>query len=64
MSDIRIDPTEARNLTDAVFVDARNPVAWGEATTKIPGAIRIPANDLASHIDELPKGRPIVTYCT
>ena len=64
MSDIRIDPAEARGLKDAVFVDARNPMAWGEATTKLPGAIRIPANDLDAHLHELPKGRPIVTYCT
>ena len=64
MTDIRIDPEEARSLSDAVFVDARNPVAWREATSKIPGAIRIPASDLDSHIHALPKGRPIVTYCT
>ena len=64
MDDLRIDPAEARNLENAVFVDARNPTAWSQATTKIPGAIRVPAGDLESHIDEIPKGRPIVTYCT
>ena len=64
MSELRIDPEEAQKLDNPVWVDARNPQAWGEAKTKIPGAIRIPANDLASHIDELPKGRQIVTYCT
>ena len=64
MSDIRIEPEEARDLENVVFVDARNPTAWGEATTKLPGAIRVPANDLEGHLDELPKGRPLVTYCT
>jgi rhodanese-related sulfurtransferase len=60
----RINPEEAQKLDDAVWVDARNPQAWGEAKSKIPGAIRIPASDLESHVDKLPKGRPIVTYCT
>jgi rhodanese-related sulfurtransferase len=64
MSDLRIDPQAARSIENALFVDARNPQAWGEATTKIPGAIRIPANDLDSHLAELPDDRPIITYCT
>jgi rhodanese-related sulfurtransferase len=64
MSDLRIDPEEARDTENAQFVDARNPQAWGSATTRIPGAIRIPADDLKSHIGELPKDRPIIKYCT
>ena len=64
MDDLRIDPEEARKLKDAVYVDARNPQAWGEASTKIPGAIRVPANALASNLDKLPKGKTLVTYCT
>lgn len=64
MSDLRIDPEEARDLREVLFVDARNPVAWREATTKLPGAVRVPANALNSHIGELPRDRPIVTYCT
>lgn len=64
MSELRIDPEQARNLDDALFVDARNPEAWGQSTKKVPGAVRIPANDLESHIDELPRNRTIVTYCT
>lgn len=64
MDDTRIDPAEASKLENAVFVDARNPTAWGQATKKLPEAIRIPATDLESHLDEIPKGRPIVTYCT
>lgn len=64
MSDLRIDPEEARRLTNVLFVDARNPHAWSEAATKLPGAMRVPANDLKSHLAGLPKDRPIVTYCT
>lgn len=64
MTDLRIEPEEARRLKNALFVDARNPQAWGEAKTTLPGAVRVPANDLQSHLDELPKDRPIITYCT
>ncbi len=46
------------------FVDTRNPQAWGEADTKLPGAIRVPAAELESHLDEIPKDRTVITYCT
>ncbi|HEV8368441.1 MAG TPA: rhodanese-like domain-containing protein [Pyrinomonadaceae bacterium] len=46
------------------FVDTRNPTAWSEADTKLPGAIRIPADDVDNHLNELPKDRVIITYCT
>lgn len=64
MDDLRIDPEEAQKLKNAVYIDARNQHAWDEARTKLPGAIRIPANDLASHLDSLPKGKTLVVYCT
>jgi hypothetical protein len=28
------------------FVDTRNPKAWGEAESKLPGAIRVPADEV------------------
>jgi rhodanese-related sulfurtransferase len=46
------------------FVDTRNPTAWSEADTKLPGAIRIPADDVDNHLNELPKDRVIIAYCT
>ena len=46
------------------FVDTRNRKAWGEAETKLPGAIRVPADDAESHFDEIPKDRTAITYCT
>lgn len=64
MSELRIEPDEARQIEGAVFIDARNPHDWGEADTKIPGAIRIPANGFAEHEAELEKGRTYITYCT
>jgi rhodanese-related sulfurtransferase len=46
------------------FVDTRNPQAWGEADTKLPGAIRVPADELEQHLDEIPRDRAVITYCT
>jgi rhodanese-related sulfurtransferase len=47
-----------------VFVDTRNPQAWGEAETKLPGAVRVPADEIEQHLDEIPRGRAVITYCT
>jgi rhodanese-related sulfurtransferase len=47
-----------------VFVDARNPKAWAEASTKLPGAIRVPADDAEQHLDEISRDRTVITYCT
>jgi len=59
---------EAKQLLDrgerVVFVDARNPVAWGQATSKLPGAIRIPAGEVDQHLGEVPPEGTIITYCT
>ena len=33
------------------FVDTRNPKAWAEANTKLPDAIRIPAEEVQQQID-------------
>ena len=46
------------------FVDTRNPQAWGEADEKLPGAVRVPADEVESHLDEIPRDRVVITYCT
>jgi rhodanese-related sulfurtransferase len=46
------------------FVDTRNPQAWAEANTKLPGAIRIPADEVEQHLDQIPPDRSVITYCT
>jgi rhodanese-related sulfurtransferase len=46
------------------FVDSRNPQAWGDSDKKLPNAIRVPANELDQHLDEIPKDRAVITYCT
>lgn len=46
------------------FVDARNPQAWSEAKTTLPGAMRVPADAVAEHLDAIPRDRTGITYCT
>lgn len=47
-----------------IFLDARNPKAWGEAETKLPSAIRVPADEAEQHLDEIPRDHTVITYCT
>ena len=46
------------------FIDTRNPQAWADAETKLPGAIRLPADEVEQHLDEIPRDRAVITYCT
>ena len=46
------------------FVDSRNPRAWGSATHKLPGALRVPADAVDQHLSEIPSGHVVVAYCT
>ena len=46
------------------FLDTRNPKAWGESDVKLPGAIRVPADEVEEHLDEIPRDRAVITYCT
>jgi len=47
-----------------VFLDTRNPQAWGAAQTKLPGAIRVPADEVGGHLPSIPRDRAVITYCT
>ena len=46
------------------FVDTRNPTAWSEAETKLPGAVRVPAEEVEQHLSEITRDRTAITYCT
>ncbi len=46
------------------FVDSRNPKAWSESDQKLPDAFRVPADELDQHLDEIPRDRTVITYCT
>ena len=61
----RITPEELKTeiaKNDVVIIDVR-----GEAAYKIghiKGAKLIPAQDILAHVDELPRDKMIVTYCS
>lgn len=46
------------------FVDTRNPQAWAQSDQKLPGAIRVPADELDQHLDDIPRDRAVISYCT
>ena len=64
----RISPDEiARRMERGerfTFLDARNDQAWTDSGVKLPGAIRIPADEVGSRLREIPRDRPVVAYCT
>jgi rhodanese-related sulfurtransferase len=68
MEATRITVDEVRERIDRgeqfTFVDSRNPTAWAESDKKLPNAIRVPADQLEQHLDEIPRDRTVVTYCT
>ena len=68
MKPTSISASQAKLMFDrgdgVVFVDARNPVAWGSATVKLPGAIRIPIDEVDEHLGEVPRDTTVISYCT
>jgi rhodanese-related sulfurtransferase len=68
MEATRVTTDEAKTRMDRgeslVFIDSRNPTAWAQSSVKLPGAIRVPADEVEKHLNEIPLGHAIVTYCT
>lgn len=69
MSDtLRITVDELRKRMekgeDFVVIDTRNPQAWAESEGKLPEAIRVTSDNLEKTLSNIPKDKPIVTYCT
>jgi rhodanese-related sulfurtransferase len=64
----RVTPEEVKQRMDRgeklAFVDARSEEAWRESGSSLPGAIRIPPDEAAKHVGDLPRDRTIITYCT
>lgn len=54
-------PEDARDRTDLHLLDVREPDEW--AAGRITGSQHIPLGQLGARIDEVPKGRTILTVC-
>jgi membrane protein DedA with SNARE-associated domain/rhodanese-related sulfurtransferase len=63
----RIGVAELYELLQAgaepLIVDVRSPTARALEPRWIPGALRVPLDELAKHIKDLPRDRDIVLYC-
>lgn len=68
MASNKISPEEANARVLAgepvVFVDVRNPKAWNASGQKIPGAIRVPADNVGSRLHEIDRDTTVIAYCT
>ena len=61
----RITVSELQEMTkkgQAFVVDVRNQSSFDAG--HIPGSKLIPSSDILQHLDELPKNKTIVTYCS
>jgi 3-mercaptopyruvate sulfurtransferase SseA len=61
----RITATEAKDAVasnNAVIIDVRGAPAYNEGHIK--GAKLIPYNEILAHVDELPRDKTIITYCS
>lgn len=47
-----------------VVLDSRSEGAWEVDDTIAVGAVRVPPNDVASHLSDIPRGERILVYCT
>jgi rhodanese-related sulfurtransferase len=66
VSRVTVDEVRARldRGEPILFVDARSAESWSKADTQIPGSVRVPPDEAGAHVNEVPRGRAIVTYCT
>jgi len=64
----RITVDELKRRMDAgedfTLIDVRNPQAWAESDSMLPGAIRVTPDKLEESLPKIPKNRPVVAYCT
>jgi rhodanese-related sulfurtransferase len=64
----RLTVAQLKGLVDqgepVVFIDSRNPIAWGSSRVKLPGALRIPVDQVDRHLSTLPRDRRLIVYCT
>ena len=61
----RITPEELKEeiaKDDVVIIDVRGEAAY--KTGHIKGSRQIPATEILAHVDELPRDKLIVTYCS
>ena len=64
---LRISAAEAKRQVDAgesIMLDVVAPGVWEQLDVAVPGAVRIPPDQVAGRFGELPRERTILAYCT
>ena len=71
MGPSKLAPDQVKAKLDAgepvTFLDDRSSKAWGASDVKIPGALRVPPDEVEQHLAEIgtiPKSATVITYCT
>lgn len=62
-----MEVAEAKAIVDAgeaVILDVVASHIWPSMTRTVEGSIRIPPEEIPKRLDELPRDKPIITYCT
>ncbi|MGZ9221337.1 MAG: rhodanese-like domain-containing protein [Anaerolineales bacterium] len=59
--EISVEEAVAKRDADAFILDVRQPGEWNEF--HVPGSTLIPLDELASRVDELPRGQETVVVC-
>jgi rhodanese-related sulfurtransferase len=65
--EIRISPPDAMRLVDAgeaIVLDVVASGVWESLDEAVPGAVRIPPEEIGQRFGELPREKAIVAYCT
>lgn len=63
----RMEVAEAKAIVDAgeaVILDVVASHIWPSMTRTVEGSIRIPPEEIPKRLDELPRDKTIITYCT
>lgn len=64
----RITVTELSELIASgaapLIVDVRSPSATALESTRIPGALHVPLDQVGAHVRDLPRDRELILYCT
>jgi rhodanese-related sulfurtransferase len=65
--ELRISPADAKRMLDAgeaIVLDVVASGVWERLDEAVPGAVRIPPEQVGERFRELPRDRAVVAYCT
>ena len=65
--ELRIGARDAKRLVDAgeaIVIDVVASGVWEALEEAVPGAVRIPPEEIGARFGELPREKAIVAYCT